>query len=125
MKNRVFKAEADRKDNVLRVQFWGVATGSRLQVESEPVAEILKQLRPGFTVLVDLTDLESMDLDCLASVTRLMDLYVAAKVGRVIRVIPDAHKDIGLNILAITHYRGRVPTKTCRTRAEAEAAIGG
>ena len=125
MNPSVFKAEVDTKGNVLRVQFWGVVTGARLQVESEPVAEMVKQLPPGFTVLVDLTDLESMDLDCLPWVTRLMDLYMAAKVGRVIRVIPDPHKDIGLNILSITHYRGRVPMKTCKTRVEAEAAIGG
>ncbi len=124
MKPHVFTAELDVKRNVLRVGFHGVVTGARLQREAERMEELLKQLQPAFVVIADLTEVEVMDLDCLPAVTRLMDLYLAAKVGRVVRVIPDAAKDIGFNILSITHYRGKVPTLTCETRAEAEATLG-
>ncbi len=124
MTTKVFSAEMDSKHNVLRVRFYGAVTGAQLGPESEPLIELLKTAQPGFTVIADFTELESMELDCLPAVTRMMDLYVTAKVGRVIRVIPDPAKDIGFNILSITHYRGRVPTHTCETRAEAEAALG-
>lgn len=124
MKPPVFTAELDVVRNVLRVGFHGTVAGARLEAETKGMAELLAQLRPGFVVIADLTEVDEMDLDCLPAVTRLMDLYVAAKVGRVVRVIPDAAKDIGFNILSITHYRGRVPTLTCETRAEAEAALG-
>ena len=123
MKPHVFTADLDVKRNRLRVGFHGVVTGAELQSETERMEEMLRQLRPEFVVIADLTEVEIMDLDCLPAVTRLMDLYLAAKVGRVVRVIPDAAKDIGFNILSITHYRGRVPTLTCESRAEAEAAL--
>ncbi len=124
MKPVVFTAELDSKRNVLRVSFYGVVTGALLEVQTACVSEALKRLQPGFLVVADLTELDRMDLDCAPALTAMMDLYVAAEVGRVIRVIPDPGKDIGLNILSITHYRGRVPIVTCETRAEAEEALG-
>lgn len=121
--NTQFSAEMDTKRNVLHVRFCGAVKGARLERESEQLVDLLKNTSPGFTVVADFTALDSMDLDCLPAVTRMMDLHMAAKVGRVIRVIPDPAKDIGFNILSITHYRGRVRTLTCATRAEAEAAL--
>ena len=44
-------------------------------------------------------------------------------VGLVVRVIPDHSKDIGMNILSIIHYRGKVRIVTVDTVAEGEAAI--
>jgi hypothetical protein len=40
-------------------------------------------------------------------------------VETVVRVIPDPHKDIGLNIMSLFHYRRRVRIITCETLAEA------
>lgn len=123
MKTIAFTAGLDAKRNVLRVDFHGVVTGALLQAETQQVTDALKHLQPGFIVVADLTDLERMDLDCAPPLTAMMDIYVAAKIGRVIRIIPDPSKDIGLNILSITHYRGRVPIVTCETREEAEQAL--
>lgn len=78
---------------------------------------------PGFIVVTDLADLERMELDCVPHVTRLMDRFVAGGVNKVVRVIPDPDKDIGFNLLSMTHYRGRIPVVTYRTREEAEAAL--
>jgi hypothetical protein len=52
-----------------------------------------------------------------------MDLFVLHGIAKVIRIIPDPDKDIGLKLLSIVHYRGRVPTLTCKTRAEAEREL--
>ena len=81
-------------------------------------------MKPGFTVVTDLTELERMDLDCLPHLTKLMDLFLAAGVAKVVRVIPDPKKDIGFNLLSITRYRGRVPIATFGTRADADTALG-
>jgi hypothetical protein len=43
----------------------------------------------------------------------------------VVRVIPDPHKDIGLNILSLFHYRRGVRIVTCETLEEAMRALVG
>lgn len=68
------------------------------------VRQLLASLSPGFTLLVDLSQLHSMDPDCARPIGEIMEQLVAAGVGRVIRVIPDVSKDIGFNILGIFHY---------------------
>jgi hypothetical protein len=83
----------------------------------------LPQLRPGFTLLTDLSDLESMDLDCVSALTQLMDRLRASGISTVVRSIPDPNKDIGLKILSIIHYRRGVRIVTCDSRAEAERAL--
>jgi hypothetical protein len=40
------------------------------------------------------------------------------------RVIPDATKDVGLNILAAFHYRKPVPSVSCASMEEAAKALG-
>lgn len=80
-------------------------------------------MKPGFTVVTDLTELERMEPDCVPHLTKLMDLFLAAGVAKVVRVIPDPKRDIGFNLLSLTHYRGRVSIATFGTRAEAEVAL--
>jgi hypothetical protein len=41
----------------------------------------------------------------------------------VVRVIPDPHRDIGLQIMSIFHYGGDVQILTCQTLAEAEEIL--
>ena len=110
--------------NVLRICYFGVVTAGQMREGAEAMPGHLAQLRVGFTVLTDLSQLERMDLDSSSHLARIMDLCKAAGVGRVIRVMPDRHKDIGLNILSLIHYRGKIPIITCDTLAEAERALG-
>ena len=66
-----------------------------------------------------------MELDCVDSLTRVMECFKSSGVGTVVRVIPDPAKDIGFNILSITHYRRGVKVITCETLAEAERVLPG
>jgi hypothetical protein len=52
-----------------------------------------------------------------------MDLLNKRSVSKVVRVIPDPQKDIGLNILSLFHYRRGLPIVTCETMDEAMAAL--
>ena len=117
-----FEMQIDPERQILRTYFRGFVTPDALQAAAERNATLVAQMKPGFTVIADLTDLEEMDLDCVAHITRLMDLFCRAGAGRVVRVIPDPRKDIGFTLLSHTHYRGRIPFATVRSRAECERA---
>jgi hypothetical protein len=41
----------------------------------------------------------------------------------VVRVIPDPHRDIGLQIMSYFHYKGDVRIVTCETLAEAAKTL--
>jgi hypothetical protein len=41
----------------------------------------------------------------------------------VVRVIPDPHRDIGLQIMSIFHYGGDVQILTCETLAQAKEIL--
>jgi hypothetical protein len=110
--------------NLIEVRYRGRVTAAEVDAVCERVIELLPQMRAGFTFLADLSGLESMELDCVTGITRIMDSCNAAGIGTVVRVVPDPRKDIGLNILSIIHYRRGVHVITCQDHAEAERAIG-
>lgn len=121
----VFEVEVDPGRNVLRTWFRNVVSAEAMEAQATRNEALIASMRPGFTVIADLAELERMEIDCVRHVTRLMDLFLAAGVGQVVRVIPDPSKDIGFTLLSLTHYRGRVPIRTCESRAEAETALCG
>ena len=109
--------------NLLRTRYSGNVTAACLGAAIPRAEPLLRQMKSGFAVIADLTELESMELECGPHIGRLMELCKAQGVSMVIRVLPDRHKDIGLNILSLIHYRGKVKTLTCETMAEAERAL--
>lgn len=115
--------ESDLAKRLVRVRYVGFVNAAHFQVRTPEFDALVAAMGPGFTLITDLTELEEMDLECVTELTQLMDRCLAAGVGNVLRVIPDPAKDIGFHILSLTHYRGRVPTTTFRSRAEAETAL--
>ena len=114
---------ADAARKTLRVNFGGRVTPAIVEAHARSVGTEVQRLGAGFTMVSDLTELESMDIDCVPYVTRIMDLCFAAGIGKVVRIIPDPDKDIGMNLLSIVHYRGKVPTITVESRADAEQVL--
>lgn len=115
--------QVDESRNLLTINYFGHVTAAVMKAVTEQAGAILSKLRPGFTVLADLSGLESMELDCVPDLTGMMDRFRAKGVGTVVRIIPDPSKDIGFNILAIVHYRRGVHVVTCETAAEAERIL--
>ena len=109
---------------VMVVYYVGRIRPADLKQNREDLKALLADLRPGFHLLVDLTQLESMGLDCRAELGRNMDMFSLAGVGRVVRVIPDPTKDLGLNILAVFHYRNHPEIVTCCGLAEGFEKLG-
>jgi hypothetical protein len=108
---------------LLRIHFSGIVLPEHFAVFATQLEEGVSRLGRGFVLITDLTGLESMHLDCVPYVTGAMDLFLASGVSKVIRIIPDPEKDIGLKLLSIVHYRGKVPTLTCKTRDEADGEL--
>jgi hypothetical protein len=120
----VFTVEVDSARNLVHTRYSGSVTAQEMKLGVEQVEVLLPQVRKGFTVLADLSDLEVMELECGVHIARMMDLCKTGGVAMVIRVMPDPKKDIGLNILSLVHYRGKVKIITCDTLAEAEKILG-
>jgi hypothetical protein len=60
-----------------------------------------------------------MDSSAATHIAEIMDAIAKKQVGLVIRVVPDPHKDIGLNILSQFHYGPEVQIVTFETLADA------
>jgi hypothetical protein len=115
--------QADMSRNLIEVRYRGNVAVADVMAVSEKVMDLLPHMRRGFTFLADLSSLESMELDCVAAITGIMDACNASGIGTVVRIVPDPRKDIGLNILSIIHYRRGVHVINCENSTEAERAI--
>jgi hypothetical protein len=119
----MFQVMADQKKNLLILTYAQHVAPEEMKGSEAKVKALLTELPPGFRLLSDLSGLESMDPGCLPYISRSMDLMTKRGVAKVVRVIPDPHKDIGLNIMSLFHYQRRVPIVTCPTMEEAMAEL--
>ena len=115
--------ERDTRRNLIAVRYRGRVSAADVKAACGEVVSLLPEMRKGFTFLADLSELDSMGLECLTDITQIMDVCNAAGIGTVVRIIPDPRKDIGLKILSIIHYRRGVHVITCQNSAEAERVI--
>ena len=83
------------------------------------IEALLGELGPGFRLLVDLSRLKLMAVDCAPELGEFMELIDRSGVTMVVRVIPDPTKDIGMKILTAFHYRSHPKVITCETITEA------
>jgi len=113
------QVESDQSKNLLRIAFLERVGPDEAKLGVEKMRQALSDLSPGFRLVADLSRLESMDLACAEHLKRSMDLCNKAGVSKVIRIIPDPQKDIGLNIMSKFHYRREIPIVTCESEAEA------
>jgi hypothetical protein len=115
--------ETDTARNIVKISFSGHVTVDEVRRHVANVGSALAGVKPGFRLLTDLTELEVMDVACMPEMQRVMDLCNEAGVKQVVRIIPDPHKDIGLNIMSFFHYRRGIQIVTCETMAEAMAVL--
>ena len=120
----MFKIEAKKGENCLTISYSGAIKAEEVRDCATAVELRLSELQPGFRLLTDLTELESMEVKSVPHIRRMMDLCNKRGVALVVRVIPDPQKDIGLNIMSLFHYSRRVRIVTCKTLQEAKRALG-
>ncbi len=119
----MFEVKADPAKNLLWIRFLERFDPKEAKACVKEVQEILVDFQPGFRLVTDLSGLDSMDLACAPHMKKSMELCNAAGVSKVVRIIPDPRKDIGLNIMSLFHYRRRIPIVTCKNEAEARKAM--
>ena len=121
----MFVVEIDSSKRFLVISFAGHVTVAEAKDAAKRVQEVVDQAEPGFVALADYRWLDSMATGVAEHIARVMDAFVAKKVSAVVRVMPDPHKDIGLNILSPFHYGPEIKVMTFETLAEAVTSIAG
>lgn len=111
--------EADQLKNLLTVRYADRVDPVEVRAGLEQIREGLGRLASGFRLLADLSDLQVMDVACAPFIEQAMDLCNQKGASIVVRIIPDPHRDIGLQIMSIFHYGSAVRIATCETMAEA------
>jgi hypothetical protein len=119
----MFVVETDTTKQLLVLSFAGTVTVEESREIVARVRERLPEMESGFVALVDYRWLESMAPAAAPFVAEIMDALAAKKVSAVVRVMPDARKDIGLNILSLFHYGPDVRLMTFETLADAIQAL--
>jgi len=119
----MFVVEADTTRQLLVLSVAGNVTADESRETVAQVREKLPEMVPGFVTLVDFRWLESMATGSAPFIAEIMDLLAAKKVSAVVRVMPDPHRDIGLNILSPFHYGPDVRLMTFETLADAIQAL--
>ncbi|MEY2528114.1 MAG: hypothetical protein QOJ05_204 [Verrucomicrobiota bacterium] len=119
----MFVVEADTTKQLLVLSVAGTVTLDESRETVVRVREKLDEMSPGFVALVDFRWLESMTAAAAPFVAEIMDALAAKGVRAVVRVMPDPHRDIGLNILSQFHYGPEVRLMTFETLADAIQAL--
>jgi hypothetical protein len=112
--------DSDPARNLLKLHFSQQVGPDEMKASFEMANSLLAKLRPGFCLLSDLRGLQSMDLQCALYIKQAMDAYNQKGIAKVVRIIPDPKKDIGLSIMSLFHYNRGVRIVTVETLAEAE-----
>jgi hypothetical protein len=115
----MFSAETDRSKRLVVISVAGRVTAAEVKEAAKRVREIVGDIAPGFRALTDYRWLESMETAAAQYIAEMMDVLASKGVSSVVRVVPDPHKDIGLNILSQFHYGPAIQVMTFETLADA------
>jgi len=119
----MYSVESDRSKRLLVISAAGRVTRKEVESVALRVREMMKEITPGFRVLTDFRWLERMDPAAAVPLAEIMDALAEKDVATVVRVVPDPHKDIGLNILSQFHYGPQIKLVTFESLAEALSAL--
>jgi hypothetical protein len=121
----MYAVELDLSKRLLVISGVQRVTVEQAKQAVQRVRELLQDVAPGFRVLADYRWLESMDSAAAHHVAEIMDTVAEKGVASVTRVVPDPHKDIGLNILSQFHYGPEIKIATFETLADALQSMAG
>ena len=119
----MYAVELDRSKRLLVISAVQMVTVEEARSAAQQIRDRVRDVAPGFHVLADFRWLQSMDSAAAPHLAEMMDALAEKEVASVTRVIPDPHKDIGLNILSQFHYGADVTITTFETLADAVQSI--
>ncbi len=118
-----FVIEAEAGQNLLIIRYHGHVRSAAVERCAGEADKALTKLRPGFRLLADFSNLESMEVACAPHLKQIMRLCNRHEVSTIVRVIPHPQRDIGLHIMSYFHYGPEVQIKTCDTVEEARKIL--
>ncbi len=121
----MISCSADKSGQVLAVSYSQHVGVEDMRACLGTVRDLIDHLKPGFLLLSDLTNLESMDAACAPDLGAVMDLCRAKGMSTAVRVIPDPGKDIGFDLISRFHLYPEVKTRTHENLAEAIKSLLG
>jgi hypothetical protein len=119
----VIDVQADRERGFFTLVFRQKVTEGEAKLLVSDIERGVAGMPRGFRLLADFSDLDSMEMECAPLIARVMDLCNEAGIGKVIRIIPDPRKDIGLRIMSLFHYNRDVRILTFDDKIKAEKAL--
>jgi len=119
----MYAVELDQSKRLLVISAAQKVTADEARLAAQRIRELLQDVAPGFRVLADFRWLDSMDPAAARHIAEIMDALAEKKVASVTRVMPDPHKDIGLNILSQFHYGPQIQITTFATLADALQSV--
>jgi anti-anti-sigma regulatory factor len=119
----MYAVELDQSKRLLVISAVRKVTAEEAKRAAEQIRDLLRDVAPGLHLLADFRWLQSMDSAAARHIAEIMDALAEKQVASVTRVIPDPHKDIGLNILSQFHYGPDVTITTFETLADAVQSI--
>jgi hypothetical protein len=119
----MFVVEIDSSKRFVVISLAGHVTVEEAKATAERAREVVADAEPGFVALADYRWVDSMATGAAVFIGQIMDAFAAKEVRAVVRVMPDPHKDIGLNILSPFHYRPETKLMTFETLADAVQAL--
>jgi hypothetical protein len=121
----MYFVEADTTKRFVVISVAGRVSTQEARETAQRVHDLLQDIAPGFVALTDFRWLESMETGAAPFIGEIMDALSLKKVSAVVRVVPDPHKDIGLNILSKFHYGSETRILTFETLADAVQSLAG
>ena len=121
----MYFVETDTTKRFVVISVAGRVSAQEARETAQRVHDLLQNIAPGFVALTDFRWLESMETAAAPFIAEIMDALSAKKVSAVVRVVPDPHKDIGLNILSKFHYGSETRILTFETLADAVQSLAG
>ena len=121
----MYAVELDQSKRLLVISASQRVSGEQAKLAAQRVGGLLQDVAPGFHVLADFRWLDSMDSAAARHIAEIMDALAEKGVASVTRVMPDPHKDIGLNILSQFHYGSEIQIATFQTLADALQSMTG
>jgi hypothetical protein len=119
----MYAVELDQSKCFLVISAAQTVTADETKLVAQRIPELLRDVAPGFRVLADFRWLDSMEPTAARYIAEIMDALAEKEVASVTRVVPDPHKDIGLNILSQFHYGPQIQVVTFATLADALQSV--
>ena len=115
----MYAVELDRSKRLLVISAAQTVTAEEAKKAAQRIRELLRDVAPKLHEFADFPWLKSMDSSAAKYIAEIMDALAEKDVASVTRVMPDPHKDIGLNILSQFHYGPDVKIATFENLADA------